>query len=567
MKNKINRVLIFLLAFFSSHGQTFQWAKGVGGTFTDMGQAIKYDAMGNVYVAGTFSGTVDFDPGAGIVNLTSGGGTDFFILKLNATGNFIWARRIGGGGNDMTNTMTIDASGNVFTAGWFEGGVDFDPGAATYILTSLGMHDGFISKLDSSGNFVYAQKFGSVDQDEVNGLTIDGAGNLLVSGYYADTVDFNAGAATYNLASAGTYDIFILKLNSSGNFLWAKSMGGVNNDFPFSIATDASGNVFSAGYFLATADFDPGPAVYDLTPVSNFDSYILKLDAAGNFMWAKSVGGTAADESQAITVDANGNVIVAGYFYGTADFNPGAATYNLTSAGLADIFILQLDAAGNFSWAKRFGGSEMDNVFEITLDAAQNIYTCGYFKNTVDFDPGAATFNLSSAGGLDIFISKLDAAGNFLGAERTGGSGDDLASSMNMNAANTICMTGYFSGTVDFDPGAGTLNLTSAGDKDVFMIVPGNVATGIYETEGIINFSIYPNPSNDLITVNWKGVFEENSTITISDFTGKTIYSIAQLPKNQQQIQIDVRSLSNGFYLMTLRDENKKAASKFIINK
>ena len=171
---------------------------------------------------------------------------------------------------------------------------------------------------------------------------MDHQGNVYTTGYFEGSVDFDPGIGTNLLTSAGLIDIFVLKLDTSGNFQWAKSMGGNSNDAGCSIALDGSGNVYTTGYFLATADFDPGPGTTNITSAGLTDIFISKLDAAGNFIWVKGIGGTYTDRAQSIAVDNLDNIYTTGFFCETADFDPGEGTSTLTSAGLDDIFVLKL---------------------------------------------------------------------------------------------------------------------------------------------------------------------------------------------------------------------------------
>ena len=242
-------VLFFTLSSFSQ-GTKFEWAKGIGGTSYDIGYSITTDASGNIYTTGYFNGTVDFDPGGGTFNLTSVGGMDIFISKVNSSGDFLWAKGIGGTSDDYGKSITTDESGNVYTTGYFQGTADFDPGLGTFNLTSAGGEDIFISKLNSSGDFLWTKRLGGTSDDASSSITTDGSGNVYTTGSFYETVDFDPGSSTFNLTSAGYGDIFISKLNSSGNFLWAKSMGGTSTGIGNSIITDASGNVYTTGYFV-----------------------------------------------------------------------------------------------------------------------------------------------------------------------------------------------------------------------------------------------------------------------------------------------------------------------------
>jgi hypothetical protein len=449
---------------------TFLWAKQTGNPGLDLGSSVTADASGNVFTTGFFTGVVDFDPGAGTFMLASTGNRDIFLSKLDAAGNFVWAKKIGSTGDDEGASVTLDGSGNVLVTGYFSGSADFDPGVGTFTMSSTGGADIFAVKLDAAGNFIWAGKMGSSAADEGVSLTSDASGNVYTTGYFNNGCDFDPGAGTYTLASTGANDIFVSKLSASGNFIWAKKMGSSSLDQGNSIKVDASGNVITAGRFAGTADFDPAAPTYDLTSAGN-DVFVSKLDASGNFVWAKQMGGTSGDNCTGLVLDGSGNIYTTGAFQVVADFDPGAGTFTLSSLGGNDIFVSKLDASGNFVWAKQLGGTGAGSEvgFAIALDAFGNVHTCGYFQLTVDFDPGAGTFNLTSAGGEDVFLSKLDASGNFLWAKQMGGTSSDEALSIAIDGLGGIYSTGYFSVTGDFDPGIGIFNLTSAGSFDIFI--------------------------------------------------------------------------------------------------
>ena len=201
-------------------------------------------------------------------------------------------------------------------------------------------------------------------------------------------------------------------LNAQINFQWAKQMGGNNMDRGYAIATDASGNVYTTGFFRGLADFDPGVGTYTLTTsgINDFDIFVSKLDASGNFVWAKQIVGLGVDYGMGISVDGIGNVNITGYFEGNnVDFDPGPGIYSLSSNNASnDIFILKLDAAGNFMWAKSIGSVNDDKGLAITTNSLGEVFTTGYFESTADFDPSASTYTMNAGGGLSAFISKLD---------------------------------------------------------------------------------------------------------------------------------------------------------------
>lgn len=300
------------------------------------------------------------------------------------------------------------------------------------------------------------------DSDVGRSIALDSAGNVYVTGLFGGTADFDPGPGVTNLTSVGDSDVFVMKLDSTGSLLWARSMGGTDSDHPFGIAVDAAGNVYTTGVFQETVDFDPGAGTFNLTGGGLADIFVQKLDSAGNFVWARGMGGTLSEGGLGIAIDASGNVYVAGLFEDTVDFDPGAGTASMTSAGGQDIFIFSLDSSGSLVWAKAMGGTLDDSAWAITLDSSSNVYTSGMFEDTVDFDPGAGTANLVAAGGTDIFVQKMNSAGDFVWARAMSGTFDEQGLGLAVDGSGNVLTTGFFSGTVDFDPGLGTFNLTAA---------------------------------------------------------------------------------------------------------
>ena len=388
--------------------------------------------------------------------------------------SFDWAKSVGGNAYEFANSMTTDASGNVYTTGYFGFTVDFDPGPATFNLTSAnpGLASAFIQKLDSNGNFLWAKVLdGATSEARGIAITIDPSGNVIVTGEYNFTADFDPGPATHNLSTNGGTDAFVVKLDASGNFMWAHSFGGGNMDEGRAVTTDPSGNIYLTGVYATTVDFDPGAGTFNMSSISSEDIYLLKLDGSGNFVFAKSIGGSSLSAGNSIGLDVSGNIYTTGSFAGTVDFDPGVATFNLTSNGARDIFVQKLDAAGNFVWAKSTGGSSNEYSKAIVVDAFGNTHVTGTFAGMADFDPGSGTFNLTSNGGEDFFTLKLDNSGNFEWASATGGAVGivEESSSIALDDSGNTYMTGRYMGTVDFDPGTGVFNLSSSVNGSVFI--------------------------------------------------------------------------------------------------
>jgi len=356
--------------------------------------------------------------------------------------------------------------GNVYTVGDFRGTADFDPGGGTFNLVSGGDRDIFISKIDASGNFVWAKRLGGTNEQFAYGVTADASGNVYVTGSFEGTTDFDPGVGTLNFTAAGGLDQYVIKLDVSGDLVWARQLGG-GTSYGYSIAVDGSGNVHTAGQFAGTIDFDPGGGTFNISS-SGTNAFVSKLNAAGNFEWAKKLTGVSGVFGRSVGVDGFGNVYSTGFFQGTADFDPdtsAADTFNLTAV-LYDIFVSKLNSSGDFQWAKMMGGDYNNEANGISVDAIGNAYTTGEFKGTVDFDPGVGTVNLTGVGtGTDAFVSKLDSAGDFVWVKQFGGSSssDKVGRGIEVDDQGNVHTTGTYYGTVDFDPGPDVFNLLSIG--------------------------------------------------------------------------------------------------------
>ena len=451
-KTSIFYLVIFVLSSLfgikSNAQPNVQSVSAISGTDADHVYDIIIDGSGNTYYTGAFGvANIDFDPGPGTYNLTSAGSTDCYLLKLDASGNFVWAIRWGGTGIDATQEIDFDPSGNIVIGGYATGAVDFDPGPGTFNLSSGGQH-GFVMKVDPSGNFLWARNF-TGSTNNVLRMHVDGSGNIYASGLTAGTVDFDPGAGTFNLVSAGGNDVFAAKLDGSGNLLWARRAGGTGSDLAYPIVTDASGNVYVAGLFSGTADFDPSAGTFNLVSVGLNDMFVWKLDASGNFIWAVSAGGTSADVIYGSTLDASDNILLTGSFSNTADFDPSAGTFNLVAA-TSDPFVWKLDPSGNLVWAGAFtGGGSADQGTEVITDALGNVYIGGKFgPAATDFNPGAGTANRTAAGGTDIFLVKLDASGNYQWSWQDGGVSNEWLNDFMIDPSGNFYIGGaYFSTT------------------------------------------------------------------------------------------------------------------------
>lgn len=634
MKQLLKYIVLGLFIFpnivLNAQNASFEWVKKVGSSGNEQGRTITTDLNGDIYVAGFFVYSVFINSSIGQLNLTSNGHEDIFIKKLDSIGNLLWIKQIGGTGYDVITEITTDLEGNVYATGWFQNTVDFDPGIGVTNLTSNGSLDIFILKLDSLGNFLWVKQMGGIGADLSYSIKVDNLGNIFTTGTFMNTVDFDPDSGVTNLTFNGIPNVYIHKLDSVGKFQWVKQIEDtvVSN----SITVDNLGGVYVKGSFRDIVDFDPNTGVTNLTSNGSLDIFILKLNTAGSFLWVNQIGGTGFDEGNSITIDKDGYVYSTGLFAETVDFNPGVGVLNLTSNGLSDMYIQKLDSNGNLVWAKHVGSSSFVLGVYITTDIFGSVYTTGAFGDTADFNPGIGNKNLISNGDVDIFILKLNKDGNFEWAKQMGGTWWDIGLSITLDLYGNIYTTGHFSTTVDFNPDTGIANLTSSGGLDIFIlklsqclidtslnqrndsliamqngaiyqwldcdsnfrvingatnqiykpVVSGNYAceilingcadttscisfilTGLSETLNQKDIKIYPNPVGEYLSVELEQ-FTQNTNISIHNIKGQLMYENSNL--SEEKIQINVSNWIKGIYLVKIVGKDYNTSVKIVIN-
>ena len=446
------------------------FAATFGGTGTEQVHAVTTDAAGNIYMAGQFNGTADFDPGAGATNLTSHGEYDMYITKFDPTGNLIWARNFGGSDWDSVRSLAFDPAGYLYATGEFRGTVDFGPGPGETVLTSVGRADAFILKLDLDGQIHWVARFGGTENAGGSAIAVDNDGNTLTAGSYVRTVDFDPGPGLMELTSKRrSSDGFITKLDPDGNLLWVRSIGSDKRESVNSIAVDNDGNVYTTGHFDQEVDLDPGPGV-ELVSTFSGGTFVLKLNSAGDYVWGQSPVGTDV-RMQELAIDGQGDIAIAGQFHYVADFDPETAAGDLTSSGGFNAFVSKLDSDGNLLWVNGFDGS--NGAPGVAFDSGGNVLTTGSFSGTADLDPGPEVANLTADGesAYSAFVSKLDPDGNYIWARSVGGrDGGTFGTSIAIDSQDNAIVGGVFNGGADFDPGPGTIDRTSKGDDDGFIL-------------------------------------------------------------------------------------------------
>jgi len=401
-----------------------------------------------------------------------------FTFKAQTNFNLNFAYGTGSVGYDNLNHSTIDASGNIYITGQFQGSVDFNPGGTAVIKTTVASNGcAFVAKYNSSGILTWVNLMESTYTSDGKKVLVDAlTGNVYITGTFEYTLDLTPPASTNTLA-ANFSDMFIAKYSAAGNFIWAKGIGGAGSMVtPYGADLSSTGDVYISGNFDYPADFDASANTNSLTSNGSFDVFLVKYDATGSYQWAYNFGGSNGDAGLGVAVDASNNVYMTGQFQDGPSFDPAAPSNTITSIGEEDIFIAKYSPSGNYIWAKGFGGTVKDIGYSIKIDAASNIVVSGILQSVnADFDPSAAaTYTLSKIGlgTNDFFITKFDLNGNFIWANNTGGDGDVNPLVLNTDAQNNIYIGGRFDTWVDFDMSSAvsqTLTALTLSNYDIFI--------------------------------------------------------------------------------------------------
>jgi hypothetical protein len=279
--------------------------------------------------------------------------------------------------------------------------------------------------------------------------------------------------------------VLVLSLTTSKaqSLVTAEIFHGNDAQVTPTVTTDSENNIICATGFYDDLDANPGPGVLNFNSAGSMDVALTKLNPAGDLIWSKHLSGTLFQTPQVIKTDANDNVFIFGYFNGTVDMNPGAGVTNLVSAGSDDVYVGKYDPDGNLLWAVRTGGTGTEQSYGFDVDADGNAVLHGYFQNTVDFDPGAGTANLTAGFAGSNFLLKLNGDGTYQSAISMGSA---YGNKMLLDDAGNVYITGLFWETVDFNPGAGVFNLTAAGFSSDTYILKLNSAN-VFQWAGIIS--------------------------------------------------------------------------------
>jgi hypothetical protein len=551
------------------------------------------DAAGNTYVVGSYIGTVDFDPGSGVSPLTAGSSGQYnYIQKLDKNKNLVWIRQISATVQVTASAITVDAAGSLLITGTFRGTADFNPGGGVAELSTRASNgtETFVLKLDNNGNYSWAVRLADVSAvagstGNGNSIETDGAGNIYVTGNFANIVDFNPGGGVSTLTAIATSaDSYVLKLASDGTFIWARRMGGTFGDGGNALSVDGNGNVFVGGALgQSSGTYDFGP--FTVPALATSTGFVTKLDGTGTFQWVKTISNTSSGTVSAIEADNAGNIYIGGNAGGTMDLDPGPGTTDIPAAG----FITKWDGNGNYIWGMFQGNA----VNDISLDNAGNLLATGRYSNAPalldrDWDPGAGVTKVTNRGtsiaGTDIYVSKYTTDAGFVWIRTAGGASPlfvlEDGVSVGADAAGDVYASGIYSTDAQFGPCKYAVTPTSSANiRSQYVwklsadpvpdlqfaattLSPASQQACILGIPQVINASpaTITSPSGFSTTMLYQWQIAESATGPWADMAGEVFKDLQPLARNTSAYYRRIVKINDGFCGFTTVDSSGVAS-------
>jgi hypothetical protein len=554
MRNKFFVVFTAFFAFIWSpvRAQTYEWIRSAGSSVVAAGNCIAADAHGNIYVAGTYVGKTHF----GGTEL-SANGRDIFIVKYDPQGKVVWAKSVGGFGDDFGNALAVDKDGNCILAGSFVGKIAFGPDT----LISHGMHDMFVAKFDSKGTSIWARSAGGNYSDHATTLALDKNGNIYIGGFFKDTMWFSPDDLITG-KRVTNFDMFIAKYNGKGALKWAKEISGSSYYAPEGIAIAArpKGDLYVTGHYQGEAHFESKT----LTNNGTFGMFLAHYNDDGELMWVRSASkdGSLA-MGKCVALDKDGNIYVAGTFSSSVVFDTITATSK--NIGGTDIFLAKYTPDEQIIWLRTSSGFGAKTPIGLAVDGEGNAYLAGVFRDTAIFGKEKLT-NIGSEGA---YLLKYSAAGAPLWAKQGGKHGTSTAQALCLDKSGNLYATGKFTDTAEFGK---THIIALPNTQDMFTIKLSShiiaqerktadsaadfqfLSCDVNEKSAIATFSL---PRAAFVTL---GLYDEVGNIVES-------FVEAQHDAGTYEEKLDLKSIPAGDYYCRLQAGMDKATKKLMIKK
>ncbi len=401
-----------------------------------------------------------------------------YSVVLNSFSQQNWLQGAGGNANDEALAITHDQYGNVYSTGYFSQAARFD----NIIIPSSGMSDIFVAKQDSLGTYLWVVNAGGIQDEKATGITVNAAGEIFITGVFRGISPFGATTLT---SVSGSQDIFIAKLDNSGNFIWAKGYGGADTDLTTDIAVDASGNITAVGEFKGTSSFGGYTFTSVNYPLSmpssgglpSYDALIFKTNSIGTVIWAKQGAANYDDRILKVELDALANIFVCGQFSDTLTFT-GTYNNNAFNAGL----VMKIDSTGNEIWFRRLISSQF-MMYDMKVEGT-NIWLTGDFQGTLVYVGTPNNYVTNSFPYKSFAIKAQTSYGNFLAGTSEGSENALSSRGITIDEQNNIFTTGYFKCSLtSFSNIHGNGIFNSVGFRDVYLIKYDSLLNRVWEKQ------------------------------------------------------------------------------------
>ncbi len=430
------------------------WVATVNGDGADNLISCVQDSQGAVFAGGDFYGTTQFGPS---FSLTSKGGSDVWVAKLSASGKYVWVRSAGGVGPDVGTDVAIDASNAVHITGSIAKQASFGPivlpgggGLLNYIPSTV-----FVSKLDSTGKFLWATGSAAPSTSRGRSVVVDAKSNVYSSGSFINKISW--GSTT--LQSAGMTDPYFVRFDTNGKAVWATSGGGIAEDSSRKIGLDSGGNIVAFGNHKSSSLYFGASKIANVTQ----GLFMTKIDPAGKFLWASHIVTGSIAGINDVVVNSDGSA----YLPGTPmskTFTVGTKSY--WNVGDNDIFLAKIAGSGKVNWSVTAGSVYADHASGAAVDSNGNVYVTGGFRGLVSF---GLTVLKSVANSHDVFVAKYSSTGKLLWVVSTGGDGLEDGQCIAVDKNGHVIVGGNFMGKASF---GGQQRTANGWDAFVWKFIP-----------------------------------------------------------------------------------------------
>lgn len=433
------------------------WAKQFGGLSDQTASAVTTDKQGNIVAAGYFGGDLVFGDGA----LPYAADEDAFVVKIDSSnGHPLWSKSFGGDGYDYARVVAAGPAGEVVVAGEFNGSVDFGDGN---ILTSGGGtlgHNVFVARLDSGGKLLWSERFGGAAAD-VRGLVVDAGGDIVLTGFFTDTIDFGGGAMINTPGPDGANDLFVAKLDSSGKHIWSHAFGDSDKQEPAGLALDGDGDVVVVGRFGGVIDF--GGSSVPIASAGNLDVFVAKLSSSGETLWSERFGGIQSQEGGGVATGADGSIVLTGRFQSLLELGGGVPDLSAMGKDM-DVFLVKLDAQGHHLWSTELGTTSQDAAYSVAMDPQGRVVVTGLLGSGTIVQKCGKVTNYGAMTRRDVFMAEFDGGGQCVWIRGFGTGSEEVAAlfpHVSIDLLGNLVLVGGFQQAVDFGVG----NLVPTGDQ------------------------------------------------------------------------------------------------------